>query len=46
MEQTERKHLIEWLSLIGNFGKEYLDRQPDQEIERLYNLRIKQMNEE
>ncbi|MED4806701.1 BH0509 family protein [Bacillus atrophaeus] len=38
--------MIEWLSLIGNFGKEYLDRQSDQEIERLYNLRIKQMNEE
>ncbi|CCF05381.1 BH0509 family protein [Bacillus amyloliquefaciens] len=46
MGQAERKHLIEWLLLIGSFGRNFLDRQTDEELERLYNLQIKGMNKE
>ncbi|MCT6831639.1 MULTISPECIES: BH0509 family protein [Bacillus] len=46
MGQAERKHLIEWLLLIGSFGRAFLNRQTDEELERLYNLQIKGMNKE
>ncbi|MFJ1450497.1 BH0509 family protein [Bacillus subtilis] len=46
MEWTERQHLIEWLTILGGYGKAFLERQTDDEIETLYNLRIKQLNEE
>lgn len=46
MEWTKRQHLIEWLTILGGYGKAFLERQSDDEIEMLYNLRIKQLNEE
>ncbi|WP_369546149.1 BH0509 family protein [Bacillus velezensis] len=46
MGQAERKHLIEWLLLIGSFGREFLNRKSDEELERLYNREIKGLNEE
>ncbi|KJD59244.1 MULTISPECIES: BH0509 family protein [Bacillus] len=44
--QAERKHLMEWLLLIGSYGRDFLNRQTDEELERLYNLQIKGMNKE
>ncbi|AGF26882.1 MULTISPECIES: BH0509 family protein [Bacillus] len=46
MGQAERKHLMEWLLLIGSYGRDFLNRQTDEELERLYNLQIKGMNKE
>ncbi|TWO94509.1 BH0509 family protein [Bacillus velezensis] len=46
MGQAEREHLIEWLLLIGSFGRAFLNRQTDEDLERLYNLQIKGMNNE
>ncbi|MBY8914842.1 BH0509 family protein [Bacillus sp. YC2] len=46
MGQAERQHLIEWLLLIGSYGKDFLNRKTDEELERLYNLAIKGLNEE
>ncbi|WP_409017758.1 BH0509 family protein [Bacillus velezensis] len=44
--QAERDHLMEWLLLIGSYGRDFLNRQTDEELERLYNLQIKGMNKE
>ncbi|WP_146276959.1 MULTISPECIES: BH0509 family protein [Bacillus] len=46
MGQAERKHLIEWLLLIGSFGRDFLNCKSDEELERLYNREIKGLNEE
>ncbi|WGD93640.1 BH0509 family protein [Bacillus subtilis] len=47
MELTERQHLIEWLVLLGGaYGRTFLETKSDDELEKLYNLRIKQLNEE
>lgn len=46
LEWTERQHLIEWLTILGVYGRAFLERQSDDEIEMLYNLHIKQLNEE
>lgn len=37
MSQEERELMIEWLSVIGNYGKEYLNRMSDEELEVNYN---------
>ena len=37
---------MEWLLLIGSYGRDFLNRQTDEELERLYNLQIKGMNKE
>jgi hypothetical protein len=37
LSQEEREHLIEWLSVIGNFGKDFLRRMSDEELEANYN---------